>query len=38
METIRNDVYRAVRYNACHACQVASVFSRPVYLPVWGAL
>ena len=33
MLMIRNDVYWAVRYNALHSFQVASVFSRPVILP-----
>lgn len=33
METIRTDIYWAVHYNGLHPVQVASVRSRPVYLP-----
>jgi len=33
MERIRPDIFHAVRYNALHPVQVASVFSRPVILP-----
>jgi len=33
MPMIRSDVYWALRYNALHPVQVASVFSRPVILP-----